>query len=119
VTRDPVARDGEGQVVAAVLPLGPDAARHPPGRRVVEEQRLDHALKQVDQVIVAQHVGQLVRQQRFEMCRRQFRQHRGREQDERLHDPDYQRRIDPGRLQQPHRPADAEPFAQAFRDPHD
>jgi hypothetical protein len=60
VDRAAAGRDRE--VVAAVLPLDPHALRHPPHRRVVEEQRLCRGLDEVDEVVVAADVGQLVGQ---------------------------------------------------------
>ena len=42
---------------------------------MVEEQCLDQRLEQIDQIIVAANVGQLVGQDRFQLRRRQARHH--------------------------------------------
>ena len=69
---------GHREVVAAVLALLPHAPRDPPRRRVVEQQSLDCGLEQVHEVVVAPHVGKLVREQRVELQRREPRQGAGR-----------------------------------------
>jgi hypothetical protein len=51
---------GHREVVAAVLALGAHLPRHPPHGRMVEEQRLDHRLEQVHQIVLPPHVRQLV-----------------------------------------------------------
>ena len=50
-------------VVAAEFALGANFVRDPPHGRVIEQQRLCHALQKVDQIIVAANVRQFVRQQ--------------------------------------------------------
>ena len=54
-----------GQVVGDLFALDADPARQPPHDRVVEQQRFDHALQQVDQVVMAADVGQFVRRARL------------------------------------------------------
>ena len=66
-----VARQGhDRRVVARVLPLGAQAAREPPRRRVVEEQDFRRRLQKVDQVVVAPYVRQLVREHGLQLPRR-------------------------------------------------
>ena len=66
-----IAAQADRKIVAAVLALDADAARQPPDRRMIEEQRLDERLQQVHQVVVAADVRELVREDRFELLRRQ------------------------------------------------
>ena len=66
-----IAADRDRQIVAAVLALGAHFGRHPPHGRVIEEQRLDDRLQQVDEIVVPPHVRELVRENRFELLRRQ------------------------------------------------
>ncbi|MNS87449.1 hypothetical protein D3C72_1213960 [compost metagenome] len=70
------------QGVGHLFTLGPHARRQPPDDRVKEQQRLGHALQQVDQVIPAPHVGQFMRQQRFEQGDGHAAQQGGRQQDD-------------------------------------
>ena len=68
---DRIAAQADREIVAAVLALDADAARQPPHRGVIEEQRLDQRLQQVDEIVVAADVRELVREDRFELLRRQ------------------------------------------------
>ena len=86
--------DGNDDVVAAELTFNADAARQPPDRRVVEEQRLDRALEQVDQIVVPPNVRQLVRKDRVELRRREPRQHAGRNDNRRTDPADERRHVD-------------------------
>src|SRR5205807_9988660 len=67
---DTIAQHGDGDVVAAVFPLVANLVRQPPDRRVVEENRLDQRLQQVDEVVVSANVGKLVRYNGFQLRRR-------------------------------------------------
>ncbi len=104
-----------GHVVAAVLALNPNATRDPPDGRVIEQQRLHDALKQVDQVVVPPDVRQLVGQDRLDLLRRQPRRRRDGHEDHRPEPADHHRRGRPDRRQQPHGPADAEMAGQPAR----
>jgi hypothetical protein len=79
--RQRVARGAHREIVAAQLALLAHPPRHPPHRGMIEEQRLDRALQQVDQVVVAADVRQLVGQDRLDLGRAQAAQHAGRKQD--------------------------------------
>ena len=45
--------------------------RHPPDRRVIEEQGLHRGLEQVHQIVVPRHMGQLMGEDRLELPRRE------------------------------------------------
>jgi hypothetical protein len=64
------AQHGGGDVVGDLLAFDADAAREPPHDRVVEQQDLDDALQQIDEVVVTADVGELVCEQRFQQVRR-------------------------------------------------
>lgn len=59
------------EVVTTVLALHAHAVRYPPDGRVVEEQRLGGGLQQVNQVVAAADVRQLVGQDQLELRRRE------------------------------------------------
>ena len=101
------------QIVAAVLALVPHAGGDPPHRRVVEQQRFDRRLDQVDEVVVPAHVGQLVREQGLELQRGEPRQGARREQDHRTHPPEHRGHPHHRRLDQADRPADAQTRSEA------
>jgi hypothetical protein len=50
-----------------MLALRADDAREPPDGGVIEEERFDEALKEVDEVVVPPDVGQLVGEQCVEV----------------------------------------------------
>ena len=50
------------QIVTAMFPLGANLRRHPPRGGVVEQQRFNHRLQQVDEIVVTADVGKLVRE---------------------------------------------------------
>ena len=83
---DAIGADGDDDVVAAELAFEADAPRQPPDGRVIEEQRLDRALEEIDQVVVPPDVRQLVRENRVELGRREAGQH-ARRNDNRRTDP--------------------------------
>ena len=56
-----------GDIVTAVSAFDPDAAGHPPDGRVVEEQRFDDVLEQIDQIVVSTDVRQFVYQDGLEL----------------------------------------------------
>ena len=111
-----IAAQAHRQIVAAVLALDADPARQPPHRRVIEEQRLDERLQQVDEVVVAADVRQLVREDRLELLRRQSSQRARRKQHDRLEPADHRRHVDERRLEQPDVAGDVQPARQARRD---
>ena len=62
-----IAAQADGEIVAAVLALGANPPRQPPDGRVIEQQRLDERLQQVDEIVVPADVRELVRQDRLEL----------------------------------------------------
>ena len=62
------------QIVREVLPEAPDPPGEPPHRRVVEEQHLEDALQEIEEVVVAKDVGQFVGQQGLQVGLRQPRE---------------------------------------------
>ena len=50
---------------------------------MVEEQDLHHGLSDIDHIVVASHVRQLVRDDGLELADGQAREHTGRQQDDR------------------------------------
>ncbi len=62
-----IAGDCYGDVVAAVFAFEADVVRDPPDCRVVEKRGFRDTLQDVDEVIVAADVGELVREQRFDV----------------------------------------------------
>ena len=101
------AHEGRGGVVAAIFALGAHAGGHKPHGRMVEKQHLGHGLEQVHEVVAAQHVGQLVRQNGFQVRRRQARHRAQRQQNHGAHVAHHQRHPHQRRFQQLHRPAHA------------
>ena len=97
----------DGRVVTAIFALAAHAAGHKPHRRMVKEHRLGHHLQQVHEVVAAQHVGQLMGQNGFQMRRRQARHRAQRQQNHGPHVAHHQRHPHQRRLQQRHRPAQA------------
>ena len=96
---DRVAAERDGDVVAAVLALHANPLRQPPHGRVVEQERLRDRLQHVQGVVVAADVRELVRQDRFDLRRRQRRECGDREQNRRTQPADdgrdvHQRRLD-------------------------
>ena len=98
-----------------MLALLPHAPRHPPRRRVVKQQGLDHGLEDADEVVVPPDVRELVGQQRVELERREPRERGRRDEDHRAQPPDDCGYLDQGRLQDAHRPRHAQPCRQAFQ----
>ena len=101
-------RNRDGGVVAAVLALLADAPRDPPDGRMEEQQRFGDRLQQVDRVIAAADVRELVSEERFDLGGGHVR-HRGERQDDQgLQPADQDRRVDHRRLDDPERHADAQ-----------
>ena len=113
--RDRVAAQAHGEIVAAVLPLGANPPRQPPHRRVIEQQRFDDGLEEIDDVVVTPDVGELVREDGFHLVRREAGHGAGRQQHDRLQPADDGRHCNARRLQQPDRAADVQPAHQAAR----
>ena len=108
-----IAAEPDREIVAAVLALNADPARQPPYGGVIEEQRLDERLEQVDEVVVTTDVRELMRQDRFELLRPHARQRARRHQHDRPQPSDDRGHLDHRRLQEPNRPGDV----QALREP--
>jgi hypothetical protein len=78
-----IAAQAHREIIAAVLALDPDSARYPPDRRMIEEQRLDERLQQVDDVVVPPDVRELVRENRLELVWRETGKRARRQQNDR------------------------------------
>ena len=88
--------------------------RDPPDARMEEQQRFGDRLQQVDRVIAAADVRELVSEERFDLRGGHVR-HRGeRQHDQRLQPADQDRRVDHGRLDDPERHADAQAPGETF-----
>ncbi len=85
-------------IVAAMLALIANARRQPPDRRVIEQQRLSERLHQVDEVVVTSHMGDLMREDRFDLRGIELRHGRNRKHHDRPQAPDHQRHIDVRKL---------------------
>ena len=68
------------EIVAAVFAFDADDVRHPPHRRVIEEEALDGRLHEIDQIVVTPDVCELVRDDRFDLARRQAGECRDRQE---------------------------------------
>jgi hypothetical protein len=110
-----VAAHGDREVVAAVLALHAHAARDPPHGRVVEQQRLDDRLQQVDEEVVPPDVRELVRQDHLELRRRQPGHRARRKKDRRAHEPDHRGHGHRRGLEQAHEPLYAQRRAETAR----
>jgi hypothetical protein len=66
-----VSHDLDGDVITAILALDPHTSRHPPHRRVKEQDRLDRGLHHVDDVVPPADVGEFVSDDRFKLLRRE------------------------------------------------
>ena len=86
-----IAAQADREIVAAVLALGANPPRQPPHRRVVEQQRLDQRLQQVDEIVVAADVRELVGEDRLELLRREPGQRARRQQHHRPQPADHRR----------------------------
>ena len=69
---------------------------------MIEQQRLGDDLKEIDQVIVAAHVDELMGEHRFELLGRQAEEHGDRQQDDGLKPTDDERRLDEQGLEDAH-----------------
>ncbi len=110
---DWIAAQRDGDVVAAVLALRANAVREPPHRRMVEEQRLDDRLQHVDGVVVPANVRQLVRENRFDLRRRQRRERRDRQQNRGPQPSDHGRHVDERRFDDVRGGRKAQPIREA------
>ena len=79
---------GDDEGVAAGFAFAADPARDQPDGGVEEEQRFDEALHQVDEIVPAADVGQLVEQNHFDFVGRLAGERGGRQQDDRAEDAD-------------------------------
>ena len=89
-----VATHGDRDIVTTMLPFGADARGHPPDGGVIEEDRFGQRLQEVDREVVTPDVCELVRQDRFDLPRRQSRHRGDREQHDRPQPADDGRRGD-------------------------
>ena len=96
-----------------MLTLGTDTSGDPPDGRVIEQQRLDDGLQEVDDVVVTPDMCQLVRDERFDLRRRQAGERGGRQQDNRLHPADHHRNGDRGRFEDAHHAIERHPSGDA------
>ena len=110
--RLPAAADADREVVAAVFARVADLPRHPPHRRVIEEQRLDDGLREVHEVVVPPHVRELVRDDRFELRHAQAGEDGRRHDNDRRHVAEDDRHAYADRREDGHRSRDAQPFRQ-------
>ncbi len=99
-----IAAQADREIVAAVLALDPDAVRQPPDGRMVEEQSLDERLQQIDHVVVAADVRELVREDCFELIRRHPGQGAARNEHDRTQPPNDGWHFHHRGLQQTNRP---------------
>jgi hypothetical protein len=88
---EPIATHFDREIVTAVFAFRAYLRRYPPRRRVIEQQRFDHRLQQVDQIVVPPHVRELVREDGLQLLVRQTGQGCRGKQDDRLQ-PAHQRR---------------------------
>ncbi len=107
-----IAAETDRQVVAAVFALDPDGTRQPPYGRVIEQQRFDERLDQVDEVVVAPHVREFVGEDRFDLGRRQSGERAHGQQHDGLEPADHGRHLDARGFEQPYRPRDPQPARQ-------
>ena len=96
-------------VVATVLTRLANPRRHPPDGRMKEQQRLRHRLQQVDGIVAAPDVGQLVREKRLDLAGRQAAERSDWQEDQRAHEPDDTRCIDERRFHDPERDRQPQP----------
>ena len=96
-------------VVATVPTRLTNPRRHPPDRRMKEQQRLPNRLQQVDGIVAAADMGQLVREKRLDLAGRQAAEGSDWQQDQRAHEPDDTRRIDERRFHDPERDRQPQP----------
>ncbi len=96
------------EIVAAVLTLITHTSRHPPDRGMIEEERFDHALQHIDQVVVATHVRQLMGEQNLELLRREAGERARRYEDDRPQPADHGWHLHDQGFDQSDRAADAE-----------
>ena len=80
------ARDDEG--IAAGFAFAADPARDQPDGRMEKKQRFDEPLHEVDEIVPAADVGQLVEQNHFDFVGRVAGERGGRQQDDRAEDAD-------------------------------
>ena len=77
--------------VAAFFAVAADLAADEPDGGVEEEERLDNSLQQVDEVVPAADVGELVEQHHVELLGGPAGERGGREEDQRADDADEDR----------------------------
>src|SRR5215472_8082033 len=67
----PVRDQTQRHRVATVFALGANDAADPPDGRMIEQERFDETLEQIDQIIVPFDVAELVREQRLDLVQRE------------------------------------------------
>ena len=90
-----IADRATGELVGHELALRAQPCRQPPHHRMEEQQRLDPRLQQVDEIVAARDVRELVRQQGFQQRDRHLRQQRRRHEHRRAPPADRDRRRQP------------------------
>ena len=107
--------EGSGrEIVGDLFALVADAPRQPPDHRVIEQQRFDRALHQIDEIIVSADMRQFVRDQRFEQFGRQPRHQCTRYDDDRSQPTRGDRAFDAIAQAQAHLAPQSETFDQAI-----
>src|SRR5688572_27128383 len=76
-----LAESGGSEIVGDLFALDPDLFRNPPDGRVIEQQGLDGALHQIDQIVPALEMGELMSQEGLQQVRRYARKQGSRDQD--------------------------------------
>ena len=106
--------DGDGGIVAAVFAFLANAPGDPPDARVEEQQRFGNRLQQVDRIVAAADVRELVGDERLDLRRAHVRQRGERQHDERLQPADQDWRVDHRGLDDAERNADAQAPGETF-----
>jgi len=75
-----ITANGDRYVVATVLTLHPDPFGYPPDGGVIKQHRFGERLQNVDEIVVAPDVGELVRENRLDLRWCQCGQRRDRKQ---------------------------------------
>ncbi len=96
-----------------MLPLAANLLGSPPDRGVIKQERLQHILQQIDEIIVPPDMGQLMGQHGFELRLAQTGQQGGRHEHDRPGPANHHRHARRGGPQQPHGRRDADALLEA------
>ena len=102
-------------IVAAQFALDAHPMRHPPYRRVIEEQCLDGHLEDIDQIVVPADVCELVSEDGFELLDRQAHRRGRREKNHRTQPADRARPCGPVRCKEADVAVDTHPHHEPGR----